>query len=170
VSGRGVDGRGLDGRSFHRYRRPVIAMPYAYPVYVGGYGYGYGDYPYQDQPNVTIVNPPQQSPQVIINQGFVPEHATPVMREYAEDSSGGIHVYEAPGRAMEEQPEGDSSFYLIAFKDHSIYSAFAYWVEGDTLHYVTPQRVHNQSSLSLVDRELTDKLNRDRNLKVKLPN
>ena len=59
--------------------------------------------------------------------------------------------------------------YLIAFKDHSIYSAFAYWVEGDTLHYVTPQRVHNQASLSLLDRDLTEKLNRDRSMQVKLP-
>jgi hypothetical protein len=42
-------------------------------------------------------------------------------------------------------------------------------VEGETLHYVTPQRVHNQASVSLVDRELTDKLNRDRNMQVKLP-
>ena len=42
-------------------------------------------------------------------------------------------------------------------------------MEGDTLHYVTPQRVHNQASVTLVDRELTEKLNRERNLQVKLP-
>jgi len=65
--------------------------------------------------------------------------------------------------------EENVNYYLIAFKDHSIYSAFAYWVEADTLHYVTPQRVHNQVSINLVDRDLTDKLNRDRQLQVKLP-
>jgi hypothetical protein len=94
------------------------------------------------------------------------------MHDYTEDSSGGIRVYEAPGRQPVEtsSDEDTTNYYLIAFKDHSIYSAFAYWVEGDTLHYVTPQRVHNQVSLSLVDRDLTDHLNRDRQLQVKLPN
>jgi len=159
-----------DGRSFRRFRQPLV-VPYAYPVYLGdysSYNQGYAGYG-QDQPNITIVNPPQQSPQVIINQNFLPEHATPVIRDYTDDSSG-VHVYEAPSRNPAEnlQDEG-TDYYLIAFKDHSIYSAFAYWVEGDTLHYVTPQRVHNQASVTLVDRELTEKLNRERNLQVKLP-
>lgn len=156
--------------NFHRYRPPVLA-PFAYPVYVGGYGYsdygygaGYGYAPDQQQSYA-----PPQTPQVIINQNFMPEHATPVMRDYTDDSSG-VQVYEAPGRQpVDNSGDENSSYYLIAFKDHSIYSAFAYWVEGDTLHYVTPQRVHNQASLSLVDRDLTDKLNRDRNMQVKLP-
>jgi hypothetical protein len=157
------------GHQFRRFQRPVAA-PYAYPVYVGGYsdsGYGYQP---EQQPNVTIVNPPQQAPQVVINQNFIPERVTPVVREYGEDSSGGVRIYEAPGREpVEASAEDNANYYLIAFKDHSIYSAFAYWVEGDTLHYVTPQRVHNQASLSLVDRELTEKLNRSFNLQVRLP-
>jgi hypothetical protein len=158
------------GRQFRRFQRP-LAAPYAYPVYVGG-GYPDSSYGYQpeQQPNVTIVNPPQQAPQVVINQNFIPERVTPVVREYGEDSSGGVRIYEAPGREpAEASAEDNTNYYLIAFKDHSIYSAFAYWVEGDTLHYVTPQRVHNQASLSLVDRELTEKLNRNLNLQVKLP-
>ena len=158
-----------EGRHVRRFREPLL-VPYAYPVYLGNYadynGYqGYG----QDQPNITIINPPQQTPQVIINQNFIPERATPVIHEYTEDSSG-IHVYEAPSRTpVENAPDETTDYYLIAFKDHSIYSAFAYWVEGDTLHYVTPQRVHNQASVTLVDRELTQKLNSERNLQLKLP-
>jgi hypothetical protein len=165
------------GDFHHRYRPPVV-VPFAYPIYVGGYGYtdsgygGYGGYgagygyaPDQQQSYA----PPQQMPQVVINQNFIPERATPVMRDYTDDASG-VQVYEAPGRQpVDTSGEEYSSYYLIAFKDHSIYSAFAYWVEGDTLHYVTPQRVHNQASLSLVDRELTATLNRDRNMQVKLP-
>ena len=157
-----------DGRNFHHLRQPVL-VPYAYPVYVGDLGtYGYNGYGYGYAPPEPP--PQQQGPQVVINQNFVPEHANPVIRDYTDDSSGGIHVYEAPGRQQVESSEEDTTnYYLIAFKDHSIYSAFAYWVEGDTLHYVTPQRVHNQSSLSLVDRELTEQLNRDRKMQVKLP-
>ena len=165
---------GLNNGQFHRFHRPAVVAPYAYPVYGGGYyvgGYsdnGYGYAP--DQSNAPMAYPPQQGPQVIINQNFIPEHANPVVHEYGEDSSGGIHLYEAPSREPEEgAADENTSYYLIAFKDHSIYSAYAYWVEGDTLHYVTPQRVHNQASLSLVDRELTDKLNRNQGMQVKLP-
>jgi hypothetical protein len=170
---------GLNNGHFRRFHRPAGAAPYAYPIYGGGYyvggysdyGYGYDAYGYPpDQSNTPMAYPTQQAPQVIINQNFIPEHANPVVREYSEDSSGGIHLYEAPTREPEEGAADEStSYYLIAFKDHSIYSAYAYWVEGDTLHYVTPQRVHNQASLSLVDRELTEKLNRNHAMQVKLP-
>jgi hypothetical protein len=42
-------------------------------------------------------------------------------------------------------------------------------VEGDTLHYFTEGNVHNQVSISLVDRQLTEQLNRERNVDVRLP-
>jgi hypothetical protein len=164
---------GLNTGGYRRFRTPALVVPYTYPIYGGGYpdpnGYGYGSgYAPADQPYGT--NPPQQVPQIIINQNFIPEHATPVIHDYTEDPSGGIHIYDAPGREpVDTSADDNTSFYLIAFKDHSIYSAFAYWVEGDTLHYVTPQRVHNQASLSLVDRELTEKLNRNHSMPVKLP-
>jgi hypothetical protein len=59
--------------------------------------------------------------------------------------------------------------YLIAFKDHTIYAATAYWVDGDTLHYFTAGNVHNQASLALVDREFTERLNKEAGLDVRLP-
>jgi hypothetical protein len=45
----------------------------------------------------------------------------------------------------------------------------AYYTDGDTLHYFTSGNVHNQASLSLVDRRLTEQLNRQRNVAVQLP-
>jgi hypothetical protein len=165
--------------------RPVTAYPYVYPILGGGY-YGYGGYPSagygygygsgygyaQDVDPSYYGNGMQQPapPQVVINQGFLPDRANPVMREYNPQAPGdNVHIYEAPGRAPQENPAEDTPYYLLAFKDSSVYSAFAYWVDGDTLHYVTPDRVHNQVSLNLVDRDLTDRLNRDRNMQVKLP-
>jgi hypothetical protein len=59
--------------------------------------------------------------------------------------------------------------YLVALKDHTIYSAVAYWVEGDTLHYFTSGATHNQVSLSLVDRELTQRLNAEAGNNMQLP-
>jgi hypothetical protein len=160
-----------------RFRRPASAI---YPVIVGGYypyGYGYpfggyydggySGYPYQGDAGAYS---PQPAPQVIINQNFVPDRAYPVVREYAPDTGAEtIRTYDAPGRAPVESSEEPAAYYLLAFKDSSVYSAFAYWVEGDTLHYVTSERIHNQASLNLVDRELTERLNRDRNMLVRLP-
>ncbi|MBI2679433.1 MAG: hypothetical protein HYX25_00320 [Candidatus Solibacter usitatus] len=156
-----------------RFRRPVT-----YPVIVGGYypyGYGfggyydggYGGYPYPGDPSAYAAQP---APQVIINQNFVPDRANPLVREYAPDTGmETIRTYDAPGRAPAASTEEPAAYYLLAFKDSSVYSAFAYWVEGDTLHYVTSDRIHNQASLNLVDRELTERLNRDRNMQVRLP-
>jgi len=155
----GGGGRFRNGGSFGS----VVYVPYAVGVPA------YGEF---GQPPVTVIYPPQQqqmSPQVVINQNFTPETARPVVREYVQDASGGIRVYE-PGRPVETPaPAAENPTYLVAFKDHTIYMALAYWVEGDTLHYVTNQNTHNQVSLDLVDRELSDRLNRERNVDFRLP-
>ena len=58
---------------------------------------------------------------------------------------------------------------FIALKDHRIHTAVAYWILGDTLHYITPLGIHNQVSLRLVNRSLTARLNSDRLLQLVLP-
>jgi hypothetical protein len=148
---------------------------YAVPVYVGSdqsaYGYGYGYPPDQaaaaQQPNVTVVYPPPQPP-VVINQNFAPP--TSDQGQGPEPTSGSnLRMYQAPAGSTDNTTSGETSYYLIAFKDHTIYSAVAYYVEGDTLHYFTSGNVHNQASLSLVDRPLTEQLNRERNVTVQFP-
>jgi len=139
---------------------------FAYPVFVGGYGYGNGYY--NDQPQSNEGAPTQQGqPPVVINQYFgtpPPDQGPP--QEAPPESN--FHYYQAPT----DQPAAsstDTQYYLIAFKDHTIYSAVAYYTEGDTLHYFTGGNVHNQVSLTLVDRALTEQLNRERNVAVNLP-
>jgi hypothetical protein len=146
----------------------VIYVPYA----AGGYNGGdyYGDPSGQPPPG----GYPQQQymgPQVVINQNFAPDVARPVVREYVPDANGGIRVYgpQSAAAAAETTVGEESPTFLIAFKDHTIYAAIAYWVEGDTLHYVTNQSTHNQVSLDLVDRELSDRLNRERQVDFRLP-
>ena len=129
----------------------AIAVPYAYPVYVGsGYTDGSysaaGSYPAASaaqQPNVVVVYPPQPAP-VIINQ-FGPGAAPPPMAGDREP----VNQYQPSTDREDDQSSADH--YLIALKDHTIYSVVAYWVDGDTLHYFTAGNVHNQASLSLVD-------------------
>jgi hypothetical protein len=156
----------------------AVAIPYAYPVYVGGY-YGDGLYdasaapqaaqPAQQQGNVTVIYPPQPAP-VIINQygeAAAPPDAgqqpSSLYAPPAPPSDDTTADNAAPAAATEPTP------YLLAFKDHTVYSAVAYWVDGDTLHYFTSGNTHNQVSLSLVDRDLTERLNKESGLTVKLP-
>ena len=152
-------------------RRPVI-VPYYYPVYYGGYGYdGYSQQPVV----VNIENPPQQAPQVIINQTFV--NGGPVPTDAQPDS---FRTYQAPAatasdyappmaEASTSAPTNGPQYYLIAYKDHTILTALAYWMEGTTFHYVTTQNAHNQASIDLVDLDFTTRLNRERNVLFSLP-
>ena len=130
---------------------------YAFPVYVG-------------------VNDTSNTPQ---EQAAPEERAVPVMIEAGQD---GQYLTTSPHQTStvyqpEQRPEpleepaiaADPPHYLLAFKDHSVYSAVAYWVDGDTLHYFTAGNVHNQASMSLVDRPLTERLNRELGIDFTLP-
>lgn len=139
-------------------RRRATLLPILWPVYVGGY------YPYEPAPQITIVSPPQPSAPVTINQYF---SEAPRARE-APPERETVSTFQAPVRPPVEPP-AESVLFLIALKDSSVYSAVAYWVEGDTLHYITPQGRHNQVSLDLVDREVSEKLNRGRKVEFRLP-
>ncbi len=129
------------------HRRNTASGVYVYPVYIGGSGYA-------AQPPADNSQPDQPGqPPVIVNQYF----NSPAPQDAAPQSN------------TDATPPPDTTYYLIAFKDHSVYSAVAYYFEGDTLHYFTAGNIHNQASLSLVDRPLTEQLNRTRNIEVRFP-
>ncbi len=145
--------------------RQQLPLYYAYPVYVGGYsdaGYAPPDPGYAGSYAGSYAPPPPApaAPTVFINQNFAPP-APPA--EPVET----IHTYDARPPADNSAP--DPQYYLIALKDHSVYSAVAYWVEDGTLHYITTPNIRNQTSLDLVDMALTAKLNQDRGVTVSLP-
>jgi hypothetical protein len=138
-------------------------------VYVGGYDpYSYPQDQGSGQQNITIVYPPQQPTPVIVNQ--VPANAAPPETASAPqpESQSNLRSYRAPSNGPSSQPD-DQETYFLAFKDHTVYPAVAYYVEGDTLHYFTAGNKHNQVSVSLVDREMTERLNRPSGVTVKLP-
>ncbi len=160
------------GRPGARRALPVV-IPYAVPVWTG-YPYGYPPPPPEYSP-VTVVNQPPQQPAVIINQYYSAETAKPVVREYKqgelpEPASSSLRSFQAPVPSHPEPARRDPqpTIYLIAYKDQTIYPALAYWVEGDTLHYITPQGSHNRASLELIDREFSERLNRERNVEFTL--
>jgi hypothetical protein len=149
-----------------------ILYSYPYPAYYGGsydpslYGNGYVD--------PSGAPPPQQGSTVVYQPTGSPTAAPIIINIGAPPLPNGQPGPPGPSAQPQEQQEenADSSepiHYLIAFKDHTIYSAIAYWVEGSTLHYFTSGNVHNQVSLSLVDRALTERLNREGGLEMNLP-
>jgi hypothetical protein len=164
-------------------RGGFIPVPYAIPIYVGGYGYDpYQQYALQQQPNVTVVMPPAApaAAPVVINQYFGADQAP---AQQANTNSGqnqgpqsapessSLRFYQAP-QIQQQQPQqqdNQSVTFLIALKDKSVYSAVAYWPQGETLHYVTPDGKHNQVSLALVDRNLSATLNQDQKAELVLP-
>ena len=131
--------------------------------FAGGYwpwsGIGYWDpfwdsayaYPaytsYNSSPGVTVVYvppayeapPPRQS-------------ARPVIREYRDEYGAAKQIV-----------------YLIAFKDGNIRAATRYWIDGNTLRYVTREGQERSASLETVDRAFSDQLNRDQHVEFKLP-
>ncbi len=153
-----------------------FGFPYAYSVYVPDYFDSYVDPSYA--PMVAPPLPlPQQAfaqqppaPPVIINQYFV--QGGPGVPVNVANGSGAYPP--APSSADASPAAGDplapaENYYLIAYKNRSVYAALAYWVEGNTLHYVTIQNTHNQASLDLIDVELTKNMNRTRNVPFTVP-
>jgi len=128
---------------------------YAYPLFVGGYDNSFvGSDPTGGPP--AMMPPPAQPAPVM---AYPAETARPVMIQVApghqQDQS--LSAYQAPP----EERAASSERFLLAFKDHTVYSAVAYWFDGDTLHYFTSGSVHNQVSVSLIDRDLTTRLNKE---------
>jgi len=119
---------------------------------------------------MTVIYPPQQTT-VIINQppDGGPPNVSVIQGPGAYGPPPPIRRPPPPEPAADTSAASDNPHYLIAFKDHTIYSAVAYWVEGDTLHYFTTPNTHNQVSLALVDRDLTDRLNQESGMDLKLP-
>ena len=199
----GGPGRGYGGYGHGGYghggngRGRTVVVPYAVPLWTSwGYGYSdYGDYGYnpdQMPPNVSVVVPQQPTPQVIINQGYVPDVARPVLKDYSDaelpEASPTLRVYDAPvmgqaqgqtqestqaRRAPEVAPKATPAddkptIFLIALKDSTVRAAIGFWTQGNTLNYVTPQGDVNHLSMDMLDRPTTDQLNRERGLDFEL--
>jgi hypothetical protein len=149
------------------YGSPYYGYGYGYPSsYYGDYSdYSYGDpsysypasYPgYASQPGtVNVVYPPAQPP-VYMDQ------ANPVLRQYDQ------YGQQVNGPAPADN-SGNSPIYLIATKDHTIQAVLSYSTNGSVLQYTTLDHQQRTVSLSQVDRELTQRLNRERHVSFQIP-
>jgi hypothetical protein len=147
-----------------RYGRPYyggfgfglgLYAPWYYGGYYGSYydPYYYNPYYYYPQ---TYVDP---APPVTVyqNPNYTPDPPVrPTVREYPENGA-------------QSRSTGEPVVYLIAFQDGTIQAALAYWVDGNTLHYVSTRREQREAPLESVDRALSQRLNRERRLELHLP-
>lgn len=144
---------------------PYYDLGWDYPYYDYGYDPYYGStystgysYPaYQQAPNTTVVYAPQNT-QVYT----VPRPAVHEYDQYGQE-------VQPPGGSGGASATTGSPIYLIAFKDQNIRAAAAYWVNGQTLHYVTLEHEEKQVPLTDVDRDLSARLNRERHVQFQLP-
>jgi hypothetical protein len=150
---------GAPARPFGLRRTMMPMAPLGFPVLVGGY---YQTPVYEPAPPVVYYPPAQPAPQVVINQYFSTETARPAAEE------PNLRIHDVPARTPAQPAEVPFSF-LIATRDRSVFSAAAYWVEGETFHYVTPRGKHEQLPLTQLDRELSEKLNENRQIQFRLP-
>jgi hypothetical protein len=145
---------------FRRFSGFAFSYPFYFPPSYAGYGFynpsysgyypdAYGDasagYSYSGPEVVVVQSPPDR----------YPAPPAPAFREYASPP----------------QPEAsyEPPLYLIAFQDGTIRAALAYWAEGSTVHYVSMDHDQKQSPLASVDRELSERLNHERNVTFRLP-
>jgi hypothetical protein len=179
-------------------QRGPVYVPYGpidpfYYGYTGGYGYGAPYYPAPNDPNAAGYYGPQP-PTVIINQNFQPDTLHPILNDYTNvplPPPGAVQTPPppAPGAPTIQRLDQDTAqgpaaqspvrplplrddqptIFLIAMKDHTIYPVIAYWVDKDTLNYVTVESVLKHVPLDQVDRDLSRQLNDQRNVEFKLP-
>lgn len=148
--------------------------PYGYSYYIPGY-FDYLDDGYYSDPYYGYgAAAPPPAPAYVPVPVPAPAASQPVIINQYFGAQGPQPQAGAPEPGAEPQAAGapigtPQNYYLIAYKNHAIYSALAYWVEDKTLHYVTTQNTHNQASLDLIDLTLTKNLNRANDVPFSIP-
>jgi hypothetical protein len=144
-------GLGYWGSPYYGYWDDPYYSNYSYPSYTSGYA---APAQYSPSPNVTVIYPSNAQPQY----SAPVQPVTRTYDQYGQETQSGASASASKG----------SPIYLIATKDNVIRAAVAYWVDGNTLHYVTLQHEEKQTPLDSVDRGMTMQLNRERNVAFQL--
>lgn len=145
------------GRAGHRQRGPeILAVPV--PIPMGEEVDPQPIAPEQDEQANQPPPDPQPPPITIVLQPAAPAPTAATVGPAA-----------APAPRSTERAKPDPPHVLIALNDGWVYAAIAYWVDRDTLHYVTTSGAHNQVSLSLIDRKISERLNRTSQMALVLP-
>jgi hypothetical protein len=145
-----------------RFRGPRFFGYYGWPFLYDGFGYG--GYGYSDS---------FYAPTYSYGYGYQPQAAPPVV--VIEQSPPSVILEQPPppppaAATTQWNRSDEPALYLIAFNDHNIKLAVAYWTEKNTLRYVTMEHKIKTAPLSSVDRDLSKRLNNERRMPFSLPN
>jgi len=138
-----------------------VLIPYLapYPVYIdNGPNANVRDENQEKPPNVTFEIPLEQS---------VPPPAPDGTKTGPVSQSAQPCEAQSPPRPA--KATDNRLTFFIALKGGLVYTPISYWVQDETLHYVTSRGEHNQVSLDLVDRQMSAKLNEGRGAELLLP-
>jgi hypothetical protein len=124
--------------------------PARHRFYPSGFPWFLGDYDYAPTPSVVVL---QQPPFYVLMPPAPSEPPRPEMHEYQS----------AAPTATEDEA------FAIVLTDGSVHSAVAVTVQKGALYYVQPDGAHRLVSLEALDREATQRLNRERKLQLQLP-
>jgi hypothetical protein len=141
---------------------PARTVIVPYPVYYGG-GYYPGYAPGAYDNGYT-----DQTPTAVVNQNFQQDGGTPTLVDYSNiplPEATTPQTTDTDPQLKDDQP----TIFLIALTDHTVVAAIAYWVDGDTLNWISREAKQNRMSLSLVDRDFSKQLNDERHVEFKLP-
>lgn len=128
--------------------------------YWGGYGgYGY-DMAQAAQPSIIVIQP--FSPEMMGQPRKPPEPARLEIREYKGPAAGEAQ----PAAAA---PLGPQQMFSIALRNGARDAAMAAWVDDDCLNYLNASGKRQKVALSALDRDATERLNRQKNLSLWLP-
>lgn len=146
----------------------VVFVPW--PMYDSGYTADRSGNDQQGDPGQTRVTESSPAPPVIINKSLVSPEGP--VQPHVINPRDGVPVC-ANGQCNVNRPqaadESRPTIYLLAFKDHRIVPALGYWMEAGTLHYVSVEYGWNQASISLIDQDLSQRLNDERGIAFNLP-
>ena len=124
---------------------------YGFPLFGDDCEYPY-DFGYPPEPTTVIQQP--LPPPVIFKQAPTPA-GHPVTHEYATGAASASTASETT--------------FVIALKDGSQTAATAVWVQQGAVHFIDADDRPQQIPLASVDRNLTRKLNQEKNLDLRLP-
>lgn len=114
-----------------------------------------------------------QSPVVILNQYFLQDESgiKKIQADYLKQNPVELEPNQQTQKVATTPGIQDdiSRLFLFALKDGTILAASAYWVDGDTVHYITNSGVKNSFSLALVNRKLSERLNAGNSVQFGLP-
>jgi endo-beta-N-acetylglucosaminidase D len=99
-----------------------------------------------------------------VNPDYRPDAVNPTIVDYSNAFLPEPATTDENG-LRDDQP----TVFLIALTDHTVVAAIAYWVDDDTLNWISRDAKQNRMSLSLVDRDFSKQLNDERHVEFKLP-